>query len=49
MLKALLVAGLALVVVGVIMIPAPGPGYAVLALGGAVAAVGGIALRLQGR
>jgi len=43
----LLVIGLALVVAGVIMIPAQGPGYLVLAVGVAVTAPGGIGLRQQ--
>ena len=49
MLKALLVVGLVSIVVGVIMVPAPGPGYLVLALGAVVTAAGGIGLRLQRR
>jgi hypothetical protein len=49
MLKALLIVGLAVSVVGVLMIPSPGPGFLVLALGIAILAGSGIALRQQRR
>ena len=47
MLKALLIVGLAVSVVDVLMIPSPGPGFLVLALGLAKVAGSGIALRQQ--
>jgi hypothetical protein len=49
MLKPLLIVGLAVSVVGVLMIPSPCPGFLVLALGIAIAAGSGIALRQQRR
>ena len=49
MLRALLIVGLAVSVLGVLMIPSPGPGFLVLALGIAILAGSGTALRQQRR
>jgi hypothetical protein len=46
-LKALLIVGLAVSLVGVLMIPSPGPGYLVLAFGVVISTGSGIVLRQQ--
>jgi hypothetical protein len=49
MLKGLFLVGVALSVLGAIMIPTPGPGFPVLAIGLVVAAAAGITLRQKAR
>ncbi|WP_353358101.1 PGPGW domain-containing protein [Intrasporangium sp. DVR] len=49
MLKALLIVGLAISVVGVLMIRSPGPGFLLLAFGIGILSGSGIALRQQRR